>query len=135
MKKIVLLLSVLFIFNSCALDDEPSRDFVMIPLESVEMPDTYTINVINPIKIKYRRPTTCHLYDGIYYRQEGETRIVAVKTVKLNANNCEDAIEEGPYEVVLDFKPLEAKTYLFKFWTGTNSEGIDEYLEYEVVVN
>ena len=135
MKKLVLLLSLLFVFNSCSLDDEPNVEYVILPVESVEMPVNFNVNVINQIKIKYRRPTTCHLYDGLYYNYEGITRIVAINAVKLKSNTCENAIEEGPYEVILDFKPTESQTYLFKFWTGTNASGVDEYLEYEAIVN
>lgn len=135
MKKLVLLLSLLFVFNSCSLDDEPNVEYVILPVESVEMPVDFNVNVINQIKIKYRRPTTCHLYDGFYYNYEGNTRIVAINAVKLKSNTCENAIEEGPYEVILDFKPTESQTYLFKFWTGTNASGVDEYLEYEAIVN
>lgn len=135
MKKIILLLGLLFILNSCNLDDEPNVESVVLPVESVEMPADFNINVINQIKIKYRRPTTCHLYDGFYYNYEGNTRIVAINAVKLKSNTCENAIEEGPYEVILDFKPTEIQTYLFKFWVGTNASGVDEYLEYEAIVN
>lgn len=135
MKKLVLLLSLLFVFNSCNLDDEPNVEYVLLPVESVEMPVDFNVNVINQIKIRYRRPTTCHLYDGIYYKYDGNTRIVAINAVKLKSNTCENAIEEGPYEVTLDFKPTESQTYLFKFWTGTNAAGEDEFLEYEAIVN
>ena len=135
MKKLVLLLSLLFAFNSCSTDDGDNFRFELLPVESVEMPVNFNVNVINQIKIKYRRPTTCHLYDGFYYNYEGITRIVAINAVKLKSNTCENAIEEGPYEVILDFKPTESQTYLFKFWTGTKASGVDEYLEYEAIVN
>lgn len=135
MKKLVLLLSVLFVFNSCTIDDEPNAELVVLPVKSVEMPTVFNINVVNQIKIKYIRPTTCHLFNGFYYRYEGDTRVVAINAAVLNSSNCEAAVEEGTYDVILEFKPQEIKTYLFKFWTGTNAEGVDEYLEYEAVVN
>ena len=135
MKKLVLLLSVLFVFNSCTLDDEPNAVQEILPIESVIMPDDFTINVSNRIKINYVRPTTCHLFNGFYYRYEGDTRVVAINAAKLNSSNCEAAVEEGTYEVILDFKPQQAKTYIFKFCKGKNAEGVDEYLEYEAVVN
>jgi hypothetical protein len=135
MKKIVLLLSILLIFNSCTLDDEPNAALVVLPIKSVVMPTAFNIDVNSQIIIKYIRPTTCHLFNGFYYRYEGDTRVVAVNAAVLNSSNCEAAAEEGTYEVVLDFRPKELKTYLFKFWTGTNAEGVDEYLEYEAVVN
>ena len=46
MKKLVLLLSLLFVFNSCSLDDEPNVEYVILPVESVEMPVNFNVNVI-----------------------------------------------------------------------------------------
>ncbi len=135
MKKIFLLISILFVFISCNLDDEPQSQYVLLPVESVEMPENFHVGVINQIKVKYRRPTTCHLYDSFYYQADGLTRTVGINAIKLNSNNCENATEEGPYEVMLDFKPTEIETYTFKFWTGTNSSGVDQYIEYLAEVN
>ncbi|MCW1146873.1 hypothetical protein [Flavobacterium lacisediminis] len=136
MKKFFLILSILFVFNSCSLDDEPKSEYVLLPVESVEMPATgFNINEVNYIKVRYRRPTTCHLYDDFYIEKDGYTRTVAIRAIKLNENNCEDATEEGPYEVELAFKPTEVETYTFKFWTGTNGQGVDEYITEDVVIN
>ncbi|BCY27888.1 lipoprotein [Flavobacterium okayamense] len=135
MKKIFFLLSLLLVLTSCNLDDEPKNEYVLLPVEDVVMPTEFNINEVNPILIKYRRPTTCHLYNGLYYNAEDYTRTVAISFVKLNENNCLDASEEGPYEVYLNFKPTEITTYHFKFWLGVNSDGQDEFLEYDVEVN
>lgn len=135
MKKLIVLLSLFFSLSSCNVDDEPNNEFVLLPVEDVVMPAEFHVDEINPIVVKYRRPTTCHLYNGLYYDVEGYNRTVAVSFVKLNEKNCVDAIEEGPYEVNLNFKPTEATTYHFKFWVGVDDNGIDEFLEYDVEVN
>lgn len=136
MKKFFLILSVLFALSSCDLDDEPKSEYVLIPVESIEMPISgFNINEVNYIKVRYRRPTSCHLYDTFYVEKDGYTRTVAIRAVKLNGANCEDATEEGPFEVELAFKPTEIETYTFKFWTGTNDQGVDEYITEEVVIN
>ena len=132
MKKILILFGFLFALSSCNLDDEPSRDFVLLPVEDVVMPAEFHLNEVNPILVKYRRPTTCHLYNGLYYDVDEYTRTVAISFVKLNESNCEDASLEGPYEVYLNFKPTELETYHFKFWLGVNDSGIDQFLEYDV---
>ena len=136
MKKV----SILFIFfslflTSCNLDDEPSSVDVILPVESVIIPQIMELNQENEIMIKYRRPTTCHLYDGFYYQADGHTRTLAIYATKLNENNCQNAEDEGPYEVVFRFKPTDIGIYHFKFWTGTNLDDVDEYLEYDVEVN
>ena len=136
MKKV----SILFIFfaslmMSCSLNDEPSSVDVVLPVESVTIPLTMELNEENEILVQYRRPTTCHLYDGFYYTVDGLTRTLAIYAIKLNESNCQNAEDEGPYEVTFKFTPTELETYHFKFWTGTNSSGVEEYLEYDVEVN
>jgi len=136
MKKFFLIISVLFVFNSCDLDDEPKLDYVLLPVESVEMPAAgFNINEVNFIKIRYRRPTTCHLYDNFYVETNNHTRTIAIRAIRLNQTFCEDATEEGPYEVEFAFKPTETETYTFQFWIGTNDQGVDEYITEEVVIN
>jgi hypothetical protein len=136
MKKFFLILSILFVFNSCDLDDEPKSEYVLMPVESVEMPVAgFNINEVNYIKVRYRRPTTCHLFDDFYVERDGYTKTIGIRAVKLNESTCEDATEEGPYEVNFAFKPTELETYTFKFWTGTNDQGVDEYIIEEVIVN
>ena len=120
---------------SCNLDDAPSSVDVVLPVESVVMPQTMELNVESDIMISYRRPTTCHLYDGFYYQADGLTRVIAIYAVKLNSNNCVSAEEEGTYEVAFKFKPTDSGIHHFKFWTGTSVSGVEEYLEYDVDVN
>lgn len=136
MKKVsILLMFFTLLLVSCNLDDEPNSVDVILPVESVVIPSTMELNQESEILIKYRRPTTCHLYDGFYYQADGLTRVLAIYAIKLNENNCQNAEDEGPYEVIFRFKPTELVTYHFKFWTGTNLDGVDEYLEYDVEVN
>lgn len=136
MKKFSVLLMFFSLFLvSCNLDDEPSSVEVTLPIESVIIPQIMELNIEHEILIKYRRPTTCHLYDGFYYQADGLTRILAINAIKLNENNCQNAEDEGPYEVIFRFKPTELEIYHFKFWTGTNIDGVEEYLEYDVEVN
>lgn len=120
---------------SCSLDDEPSSDEVMLPVESVTIPQIMELNLEHQIMIKYKRPTTCHLFNGFYYEINGLTRTIAISAIKLNENNCQNAEGEGPYEVAFKFTPTELEVYHFKFWTGMNIDGVDEYLEYDVEVN
>lgn len=133
MKKIVLLILIAFAVNSCSINDEPDRDFVLMPVEEVIMPDNYTVGNISPIIIKYRRPTQCHIFDGFYYDIDESTRTVAIRAVKLNQNNCVDDTE-SLYEIPLDFKPAVEGNYTFKFWIGEDVNGVDQYLVYDVEV-
>ena len=111
---------------------EIDKPFLM-PVESVTMPATYTVGNISKIMIKYRRPTQCHIFNGFYYDINENVRTVAIQAVKLNQSNCPDD-SENIYEVPLDFKPTTAGEYTFKFWTGVDANGVDQYLVYDVVV-
>lgn len=133
MKKIVFLILIAFTVNSCSLNDEPDRDFVLLPIEEVIVPSTYTVGTISTFKLKYRRPTQCHIFDGFYYAIDQTTRTVAIQAVKLKQNNCPEDTE-NVYEVPLEFKPTVAGNYTFKFWLGLNDEGIDQYSVFEVEV-
>ena len=133
MKKIILLLLIAITISSCSLSDTPDRDFVVIPVETVTLPDSYTAGNIAHIMVKYRRPTQCHIFDGFYYDINENVRTVAIQAVKLNQNNCPDD-SASLYEVPLDFKPTTAGDYTFKFWTGVDENGVDQYLVYDVVV-
>jgi hypothetical protein len=96
------------------------------------MPDTFELNSVNTIMVKYKRPTECHIFNGFFYEMEGSTRTVAVQFAKLDQSSC--LTDETVYEVPLDFLPTTAGTYLFKFWTGTSDEGVDTYIEAEAIV-
>ena len=133
MKKIALLLLIAITICSCSVNDSSDRDFVLMPVESVTMPATYTVGNISKIMIKYRRPTQCHIFNGFYYDINENVRTVAIQAVKLNQSNCPDD-SENIYEVPLDFKPTTAGEYTFKFWTGVDGNGVDQYLVYDVVV-
>ena len=133
MKKIALLLLIAITISSCSVNDSSDRDFVLMPVESVTMPATYTVGNISKIMIKYRRPTQCHIFNGFYYDINENVRTVAIQAVKLNQSNCPDD-SENIYEVPLDFKPTTAGEYTFKFWTGVDGNGVDQYLVYDVVV-
>lgn len=134
MKKILYLLMFAFAVISCSLDDNPVAEHLFLPVESVIMPDQFLENQIATIQIKYRRPTDCHIFNGFYYDAVANTRTVAIRAVKLSQGNCMDDTE-NVFEVPLDFKPAVAGDYLFKFWAGTDDNGIDQYLEYTIIVD
>lgn len=135
MKKIFLFLSLFVLLLSCDLGDDVKNEYVLLPVEDVVMPSEINLNLVNPILIKYRRLTTCHLYNNIYYNIEGDIRTVAISFVKLNESNCLDASDDGPFEVYLNFKPTKIGVYHFKFWLGVDNNGVDEFLEYDIEVN
>ena len=134
MKKIVFFLVTIFALTSCSLDDEPKSEQVSLPIESVVIPDNWPLNEEGFITLTYRRPTTCHLFNGFNYQYTDEfTRTVSIEAIKLNENNCIDASLES-YDVDLNFKPLKEGLYHFRFWSGIDENGNYTFLEYDIDV-
>lgn len=133
MKKLLFFFVLAFTVVSCNLDDAPKSDEFMLPVESASVPETLISGQTASIQVRYRRPTDCHIFNGFYTDSDGYTQTIAIRSLKFNQNNCMDD-SENTYEVPLNFIPGQAGTYVFKFWTGNDSNGLPMYLEYESVV-
>lgn len=135
MKKILLLLSVLFLFNSCSLDDVQGDEFSyeLVPIASVDIPSEFELGETYNIVIRYYRPSTCHAFDGFYYHKDLNVRTIAVQNMVFEQNNCEP-LTDVLIEQNLEFYVTNNGSYIFKFWQGKNEAGEDIYLEYEIPV-
>lgn len=135
MKKILLLLSVLFLFNSCSLDDVQDDEFSyeLVPIASVDIPAEFELGETYNIVIRYYRPSTCHAFDGFYYDKDLNVRTIAVQNIVFEQNNCEP-LTDVLIEQNLEFYVTNNGSYIFKFWQGKNEAGEDLYLEYEIPV-
>ena len=133
MKKLVLLLSLLFAFNSCSTDDGDNFRFELLPVESVEIPNEFTLGETYEITIRYYRPSTCHAFNSFYYEKNLNTRTIAVESIVFEQDGCE-ALESVLVEKKLNFHVTNTGSYIFKFWQGANEYGEDVFLEYEIPV-
>jgi hypothetical protein len=133
MKKIVLLLSLLLVFNSCD-KDETSYSIVALPVESVFIPTTFELGETYAITMRYYRPTNCHSRYGIYYEKDLNIRTCAVKNIVENRNNCSE-IQNVLVEETFNFYVTNTGNYIFKFWTGKDADGNNTFLEYDIPVN
>ncbi|MET0760301.1 MAG: hypothetical protein ABWZ56_07765, partial [Flavobacterium sp.] len=133
-KNLVFFFMLVFAVSSCSVDGVPQSEVVALPIESVIMPNTFAVDSISKIILKYRRPTDCHVFNGFYYDINENIRTVAINAVKLNQDNCQDD-SQNLFEVPLNFKPTVEGNCIFKFWTGTDTNGVDQYLIYEIEVS
>jgi hypothetical protein len=139
MKKLVsiLILAVVaaFTFSSCEIGDDNNLNyhFELIPIDSVTLPEAFVMGQTHPIKVYYRRPTSCHFYEGFYYEKDLNVRTVAVQASVIESNDCAELNEE-PIEASFDFVPTSNGTYVFKFYKGQDESGNNLFLEYEVPV-
>lgn len=120
--------------SSCSVGDDPQSEFVVLPVDGAVMPTKFKVDSTSIITVQYRRPTDCHIFNGLYYDIDGNTRTVAINAVKLNQSNCQDD-SETLFEVPLNFRPTDDGLYVFKFWIGDDANGVEQYLSYDVDVN
>lgn len=131
MNKLLVILVSVFVFASCSNDDEGTQ-FFLSTVENVDVPTSFKVDSISKFLVHYKRPTNCHIFNGLYVGVDNFTRNVAVQFAKLDQGNCDP--DETVYEMPLNFQPKTSGTYLFRFWNGRTPEGIDTFLEYEAVV-
>lgn len=132
MKRIIFVFLVAITIVSCDLSNDGGTQFELGPVETVTMPATFRVDSVSQIMIGCVRPTDCHIFNGFYYDISGFTRTVAIEFAKVDGEcNVEDYYV---YDVPLNFKPREAGTYHFKFWSGIDQEGNYQYIEVDAVV-
>jgi len=134
MKKFTLLSLFLILFTSCSLDDK-SLDYNLeiLPVESVDIPESFTLGETYPITVSYLRPSTCHTFKEFYYSKNNNERTVAVINYDYIDNNCEN-LEDDLVEATFNFVVTGNGSYIFKFWQGVDENDVDQYLTIEVPV-
>ena len=136
MKRLVLFFLILTTILSCSVNDDDNAiriQYEILPIESYILPDEFELGEIYEIMLSYERPSTCHAYHDVYYVSESNERTIAiVNKVFVDNTNCEDIATE--LETSFSFQALEAGSYVFKFWQGTDANGNDEYITVEVPV-
>ncbi len=133
MKRLMFLFLLAFAVNSCSTDDGETSQEVLLPIQSVIMPDSYLLNNIATIQVSYKRPTDCHIFNGFQIDTNDRDSRIGIKALKFDQPNCMSD-DESLYEFPLNWTPTEVGTYTFRFWTGNDSAGVPQYITHEVVV-
>lgn len=135
MKKILLLLVLITTFTGCSVDNDANDTYTfhVLPIESYEIPTTFTLGETYEIKLKYQKPTACHIYQGIYYTKDLNTRTVAVQTA-VNDNEVCTADVPAVSEASFNFIVSNTGSYIFKFYKGKDTDGENIFEEVEVQV-
>ena len=135
-KSLFLLLSFLaFGLSSCKLEDD-GVNFRFVPLQivSADVPESFDLNETYEIRVRYLRPSACVFFEGFDITSEATTtrNVVAIGS-DFYEEACTQAVEE--LEATFNFICLYEEPYLFRFWTGEDENGNQQYLEIEVPVN
>ena len=135
MKRFIVICLTLILFTSCSTDDDITNySFEVLPVESVDIPDAFTLGETYPITVYYFRPSTCHNFKEFYYYKENNERTVAPITYVFDRNDCE-TLEDELVEATFNFIVTSNGSYIFKFWQGEDTDGESLYLTIEVPVN
>lgn len=138
MKKVVLIFLVVFSLVSCSLDDgDNSLNFYpeVLPIEEFDIPVEFQIGQTYEIKVWYRVPSTCHVFDKIYYEKDLNIRTIAVQTIVTERDDCTNySLQSELAEASFDFYVTNNGSYIFKFWKGIDDNGEDLFYEVEVPV-
>ena len=133
MKRLIIISLLLILFASCSNDDRLEYGFDILPIESVEIPETFTLGETYPITVSYLRPSTCHTFKEFYYLKNNNERTVAVINYAFIDNDCVDLTDEL-VEATFNFIVTGNGSYIFKFWQGVDENDEDQYLTIEVPV-
>jgi hypothetical protein len=140
MKRIISLFVLFFLFNACSTDNGDKYLFELLPVESVDMPAEFKAGLTYDITLHYKRPTSCHGFNSIYYEKSVNSentkniRTIAVESVVAQKNDCV-ATPNDMSEHTFKFSVTSDKPYVFKFWQGQDTAGNNIFLEIEVPVN
>lgn len=136
MKKLILIVTFLaFALSSCSVNnDQEDVTYEILPVSEIVLPAAFKAGTDNEIKVSFKRPSNCHSFNGFYYEQKGNERIVAVESVIFNSNDCTPLTENNVVTQVLRFNPKTPGNYVFKFWKGKNESNEDIFLTYDIVV-
>lgn len=135
MKKILLLLVVLATITACTPDNGPTDTYTfhVLAVDSYTLPATFKLGVADTIKLKYQKPSACHIYQGIVYNREEKTRTIAIQTAVKDNEVC--STEVPPLsELSFTFLPTETGSYIFKFYKGKNTDGTNKFESVEIQV-
>lgn len=133
MKKIVLFLVLITSIMGCSLNDPDTYSYQILPVESYTIPDSFTLGETYEITLKYQKPTSCHLFQSIYYEKELNTRIVAIQTALKDNQTCSQVLPPLS-EVTFNFYVTNTGSYIFKFYKGQDIDGEDVFEEVEIPV-
>lgn len=134
MKKFFGIMMLLFIFNSCSVEEEPTYHYEILPVLSYEVPESFVLNVPEPIKVYYQRPSSCHSFQGFYFDVNGSQRTIAVQTIVSQSEQC-TTYDNNIQEASFTFTPKSLQTYLFNFFKGYDEEGNAIYDIIEIPVS
>lgn len=125
---------VAYLALSCSKDDGESLNQELVPIVSVNIPDSLKTGQTYEFEVLYNRTTNCHYFSGFDVSKNENTIVVGVvNNYRSVSNNC--GTNENLQETAkLNFVVEREDFYIFKFWQGKTSVGEDKFLIKEVPI-
>lgn len=135
MKKIALILILITTLVGCSLDngDNETYTYSVLPVESFTLPANFKLGETYTIKLKYQKPTACHIYQGIYYAKDLNKRTIAIQSAVKNKQICTSEVPPVS-ETSFNFVVTATGSYIFKFYKGKDTAGKDVFEDVEIQV-
>ncbi|CAM4012947.1 hypothetical protein FLSI110296_09260 [Flavobacterium sinopsychrotolerans] len=134
MKKLILLTLFLLTLVSCSIDDDQQKySSEILPIDSYTLPESFKLGETYEIKLKYKKPSDCHYFQGIYYDKDLNIRTIGIQTTVLESTDCKPLTTEAT-EVSFKFYVTNTGSYIFKFYKGEDADGKNIFEEVEVPV-
>ena len=140
MKRFFIIVFLISLVWACSEDgeNEDNFSFEILPVATVDVPDTLIQDDVNRIQFTYNIPSNCHSFSDLYYIENGNERTIAV--VNLVTDTFGGGSECEPLTGVLDERGFDFFTtpgfdsYIFNFWRGEDINGEDVYYTVEIPV-
>ncbi len=135
MKKIALILILITTLVGCSLDngDNETYTYSVLPVESFTLPANFKLGETYTIKLKYQKPTACHIYQGIYYAKDLNKRTIAIQSAVKDKQICTSEVPPVS-ETSFNFVVTATGSYIFKFYKGKDTAGKDVFEDVEIQV-
>lgn len=139
MNKFYILILSIFTLISCSVDDNRNEfHFEVLKIESFDVPIEFVTGATYPITVTYKRPTSCHYFNNLYFYREESTRKIGIESIVEQRDNCNtfDEATNPEIEYTFDFKVIQdaGTTYLFKFYKGKDANGTSIFEEVTIPV-
>lgn len=133
-----LVFPLISLMQGCDADDDHYTAIYFDTLEVVEadFPESFELGGVYQIDVTMARPSSCHFFEGFDFYRTGETtteRTIFPIASVFDRNDCTTLTDET-ITAFFNFEVLYTGTYVFKLYTGTDENGDDEFLIYEVPV-
>lgn len=122
---------------SCSIDDDQTNfKYTTLKTVNASLPDTFELGRVYNIDVKMLRPDECtfsETFDVVRdFTDSTNIRTVAAIGIVLDQADC--AVVNDSIQDSFQFEVIYTKPYLFRFYTGDDTNGEAEFLEIEVPV-